>query len=96
MLKYLSLKYLLISKQIGIIAYAVQKIDFGGSILGGFLGGGHPQTMSKYLSLEYLLISKKLSPSLSRSKNWFSVGPFGEISGRWYPQTMSKYLFNIY
>ena len=55
MSKYLSLKYLLISKKTGTLGWAVQKFDF----LGGFPGGWYPQTMSKYFSLKYLLISKK-------------------------------------
>ena len=36
MLKYLSVKYLLISKETSTLASAVKKIDFSGPILGGF------------------------------------------------------------
>ena len=60
MSKYLSLKYLLISKKTGTLAWAVQKIDFlGAPFWGGSRGGWYPQIMSKYFSLKYLLISKK-------------------------------------
>ena len=53
MSKYLSMKYLLISKK-DTAAKAVQKIDFW-----GVCEQWYPQTMSKHLSVEYLVISKK-------------------------------------
>ena len=61
MSKYLSVKYLLISKKSRTLAWAVQKIDFKVVHLGvpGGGGGWHHQTMSKYLSVKYLLISKR-------------------------------------
>ena len=60
MSKYLSLKYLLISKKTGTLGWAVQKFDIlGPHFAGGSPGGCYPQTMSKYFSLKYLLISKK-------------------------------------
>ena len=57
MSKYLSVKYLLISKKSRTLPWAIQKIDFWGVHLGGW----HPQTMSKYLTGTYLLISKTTS-----------------------------------
>ena len=41
--------------------------------------------MSKYVPLKYLLMS-----SLSRSKTWFFVAPFGGLPKRWYPQTVCQ------
>ena len=86
-------KYLLISKNIGSLSWAVQKIHFWGSIW-GVPRGWHPQTMSKYLSVKYLLISKK-SRTLAWAIQKIDVleGPFGGSPRRgWHPQTMSKYL----
>ena len=54
MSKYLSVKYLLISKQTDTLAYAVQKIDF----CGVHFGGWHPLAMLKYFSVNYLHIKK--------------------------------------
>ena len=93
MSKYLSVKYLLISKKSRTLDWAVQKIDFWVIHLGESRGGWLPQTMSKYLSVKYLLISKK-----SRTLDWavqkidFWVIHLGESRGGWLPQTMSKYL----
>ena len=56
--KCLPLKYLLISKNTGIVSLVVQKFGFWGSTLGGFPGGWHPQTMSKYLSVVSVGIEK--------------------------------------
>ena len=42
MSKYLSLKYLLISKKTGTLAWAVQKFDFLGPHFGGVPGGVVP------------------------------------------------------
>ena len=56
MSKYLSVEYLLISKQTGTQVELFKQFIFGGPF-GGSPGGWHPQTMSKYLSVEYLLIS---------------------------------------
>ena len=57
MSKYLSVEYLLISKQTGTQVELFKQFIFGGPF-GGSPGGGTPN-MSKYLSLKYLLISKK-------------------------------------
>ena len=43
MSKYLSVKYLLKSKQTGILVLAVQKIEFWGAYLGGPLEAGTPK-----------------------------------------------------
>ena len=51
MSKYLSFKYVLLSKKLALI-YAVQKIDF---FAGSGGGGVVLQTMSKYLPLKYQL-----------------------------------------
>ena len=64
MSKYLSVKYLLISKQTGTQVELFKKLIFEGSIW-GVPGGWHPQTMSKYLSVKYLLISKKVEPEMT-------------------------------
>ena len=57
-LKYLSLKHLLISKITNVekIDLAIQKINFLGIFEGAPRDEGYPQTMSKYLTVEYLLI----------------------------------------
>ena len=68
MSKYLSPKYVLISKTINSLIQAIQKILFGGGvILVGDYKGLDPQSMSKYLSLKYLVISITIS-SLAKKK----------------------------
>ena len=73
MSKYLSVKYLLISKQTGTLAWAVEKIDFW-----GVPEVWHPQTMSNICLLNiywYQKISSTLA-SLSCSNIWFFLAPF--------------------
>ena len=51
------LKYLLISKQIGTLAYAVQKIDIWGVYLRGSKEGGTPKYVKIFVKI-YLQIKK--------------------------------------
>ena len=51
MSKYLSVKYLLISKQTGTLSWAVQKVDFGGSIWGFPKEGGTPNYVKTMLNI---------------------------------------------
>ena len=93
MLKYLSLKYLLITEKTGTLAWAVQKFDFLGPHFGGVPGGGgwYPQTMSKYFSLTYLLISKKNGTlGYMVKKICFWGGPFGGVPGGVVPPNYVK------
>ena len=63
--KYLSVKYLLISKQTGTLSRAIQKIDFW-----GFPGGVAPPKYVKiFVSLIYADIKTDWHPKSSRSKN---------------------------
>ena len=75
MSKYLSVKYLLLSKKAGTLGYAVSKTDFWG-LFGGPREGSTPQTMSKYLFLKYLLISKKTSALAQAVKKLIFGAPF--------------------
>ena len=69
MSKYLSLKYLLISKQTGTLGYMVKKFIFGGVHLGGVSGGVVPPNYDKiFVSQISTDIKKNWHPSLSRSK----------------------------
>ena len=83
MSKYLSVKYLLISKKVDIKNYLepFKKLIFGVR-LGGPQGRWHPQTMSKYLSVEYLLMSKRTSTLAWAVQKMDFLGPhFGGVPG---------------
>ena len=54
MSKYLSLKYLLISKKTGTLAWGVQKIDFLGPHFGGVPGGVAPKKFQETQLRMYL------------------------------------------
>ena len=88
MSKYLSRKYLLISKQTGTLAYAVQIINFSGSP-----GGSTPKLCQNICLLNIYILKKTWHLSLSRSKIDFWEVHLGVTNGGGgVPQTMSKYL----
>ena len=63
MSKYLSLKYLLISKKTGTLAWAVQKFDFLGPHFGGVSGGGGtPKSCLNISLLNIYWYQKKMAP----------------------------------
>ena len=90
MSKYLSVKYLLISKKHWHPRLIRSKRWFLWDPFGGLGDGGwYPQTMSKYFSVKYPLISKNtgtLSQAVQKFDFW---GAFGGVR---YPQIMSKIL----
>ena len=59
MSKYLSVEYLLIAKQTGILTWAIQKADFWGSIWGDPRGGGTPKLCQNICLLNIYWYQKK-------------------------------------
>ena len=93
MSKYLSLKYLLISKKNWHPSLSRSKNwFFGAPFWGGSRGGGTPKScMSKYFSLKYLLISKKNGTlGYMVKKICFWGGPFGGVPGGVVPPNYVK------
>ena len=81
MSKYLSVKYLLISKQTGTQVELFKKLIFGGPF-GGVPGeGGTPKLCQNICLLNIDWYPKKLAPYINLIKKLMFGGPFGGVPG---------------